>query len=72
MRFFLGDVHKIEITKGDNVDAESEIHFANSGVALPVRPTTLWHLGNPKCTKAGAWSIICPCDCKVCPLCISL
>ena len=26
----------------------------------------------PKCSKAGAWSITCPCDCKVCPLCISV
>ena len=73
--FFVGDVHQIEICKGDNVDAESEIHFAMSGVAPAVRPTTLWHLlnkapawGSPKCTKAGAWSITCPCDCKVCLL----
>ena len=33
--FFVGDVHRIEITKGDNVDAESEIHFTISGVAPP-------------------------------------
>ena len=73
--FFVGSVHKIEICKGDNVDAESEIHFAMSGVSPLVRPTTLWHLLNtapawrsPKCTKAGAWSITCPCDCKVCLL----
>ena len=75
MLFFVGSVHQIEIRKGDNVDAESEIHFAMSGVAPPVRPTTLWHLLNtapywqsPKCTNAGAWSITCPCDCKVCLL----
>ena len=62
--FFVGSVHQIEVGKGDNVDAESEIHFAMSGVAPPVRPTTLWHLVNtapacrsPKCSKAGAWSI---------------
>ena len=73
--FFVGNVHHIEIFKGDNVDAESEIHFAISGVAPPVRPTTLWHLLNtapawrlPKCSKAKAWSITCPCDCKVCLL----
>ena len=65
----------IEICKGDNVDAESEIHFAMSGVAPPVRSTTLWHLVNsapawrsPRCSKARAWSITCPCDCKVCLL----
>ena len=46
MLFFVGSVHQIEICKGDNVDAESEIHFAMSGVAPPVRPTTLWHLVN--------------------------
>ena len=51
MLFFVGLVHQIEITKGGNVDAESEIHFAISGVAPPVRPTTLWHLGN----TAPAW-----------------
>ena len=33
--FFVGNVHEIEICKGDNVDAESEIHFAKSGVAPP-------------------------------------
>ena len=61
--FFVGDVQKIEITKGNNLDEESQIHFAVSGVAPSlVRPTTLWHLLNitpawrpPKCTKAGAW-----------------
>ena len=70
--FFVGNVHRIEICKWDNVDAESEIHFAISGVAPPVRPTTLWpHLNTapawrlPKCLKAGAWSITCPCDCKL-------
>ena len=31
--FFVGNVHRIEICEGDNVDAESEIHFAMSGVA---------------------------------------
>ena len=75
MLFFVGSVHQIEICNGDSVDAESEIHFAMSGVAPPVRPTTLWHLVNtaptwrlPRCAKAGAWSITCPCDCKVCLL----
>ena len=73
--FFAGNVHQMEICKGDNVDADSEIHFAMSGVAPPVRPTKLGHLLNaarawrsPKCTKAGAWSITCLCDCKVCLL----
>ena len=81
MLFFFGLVHQIEITKGNNVDAEQEIHFAISGVAPPpppVRPTTLLHLGNtaptlrpPKCTRTRAWSIACPCDCNVCAPCIS-
>ena len=35
MRFFVVILHPIEICKGDNVDAESEIHFATSGVATP-------------------------------------
>ena len=35
---FVGDVHEIKFTKGDNVDAESEIHFAISGVAPPPPP----------------------------------
>ena len=75
MLFFVGSVHQIKNCKGDNVVAESEIHFAISGVAPPVQPTTLWHMLNtapawrsPKCTKAGAWSITCPYDCKVCLL----
>ena len=58
--FFVGNVHEMEICKGDNVDADSEIHFAMSGVAPQVRPTTMWHLLNrapawlpPKCTKLG-------------------
>ena len=75
MLFFVGSVHQVEVCKGDNVDAESEIHFAMWGVAPPGRPTTLWHLANtapawrsPRCSKAGAWSITCPCDCKVCLL----
>ena len=75
MLFFVGSVHQIEICNGDNVDAESKIHFAMSRVAPPVRPTTLWHLVNtalawrsPGCSKAGAWSITCPCDRKVCLL----
>ena len=37
--FFVEGMHQIEITKGDSVDAESEIHFAISLVAPPVRPT---------------------------------
>ena len=53
--FFVGDVHQIEITKGDNVNAELEIQFDISGIAPPVRPTTLWHLLNTA---------------QVCPLCI--
>ena len=67
MLFFVGSVHQIEIGKGDNDDVESEIHFAMSGVAPPMRPTTLWLLFNtgpawrsPRCTKAGAWSIMYP------------
>ena len=70
-----GDYAPHRDLQGDNVHAESEIHFAMSGSAPPMRPTTLWHLLNtvpawrsPKCTKAGAWSITCPCDCKVCLL----
>ena len=75
MLFFVGSVHQLEVCKGDNVDAESEIHFAMSGIAPPGRPTTLWHLVNtvpawrsPKCARTGAWSITCPCECKVCLL----
>ena len=59
--FFVGNVHQIEICKGDNVNGELEIHFAMSGVSPPMRPTTLWHLLNtaaalrlPKCSKARA------------------
>ena len=73
--FFVGSLHQIEICKGENVDAESEIHFAMSSVAPPLRLTTLWHLLNtaptwrsPKSSKSGAWSITCPCECKVCLL----
>ena len=73
MLFFMGSVHQLEVCKGDNVDAESEIHFAMTGIAPPERPTTLWHLVNtvpawrsPKCAKTGAWSITCPCECKLC------
>ena len=75
MLFFVGSVHQVEVCKGDNVDTESEIHFAMSGVAPPGRPTRLRHVVNtapawrsPRCSKAGAWSITCPCDCKVCLL----
>ena len=73
MLFFVGSVHQLEVAKGGDVDAESEIHFALSGIAPPGRPTTLWHLVNtawrsPKCARTGAWSITCPCDCKVCLL----
>ena len=64
MLFFVGSVHQLEVYKGDNVDAESKIHFALSGIAPPGRRTTLWHLVNtvpawrsPKCAKTGAWSI---------------
>ena len=62
--FFVGDAQQIEITKEDNVNAESEIRFAISGVAPPGRPTMLWHMLNtapawrpPKCTNARAWSM---------------
>ena len=73
MLFFVGSVHQIEVCKGDNAHAESEIHFAMTGIAPPERPTTIWHPANtapawrsPKCAKSGAWAITCPCDCKVC------
>ena len=33
MLFFMGSVHQLEVCKGDNADAESEIHFAMSGAA---------------------------------------
>ena len=75
MLFFVGSVHRIELCKGDSLDAESQIHFAMSGVAPPVRPTTLWQLVNttpawrlPRCSKAGAPSITYPFDYKVCLL----
>ena len=75
MLFLVGSVHQLEVCKGDNVDAESEIHFAMTGIAPPERRTTLWHLVNtvpawrsPKCAKTGAWSITCPCECKMCLL----
>ena len=75
MLFFMGSVDQIEVCKGDNADAESEIHFAMTSIAPPERRTTLWHLANtapawrsPKCAKTGAWSITCPCECKVCLL----
>ena len=75
MLFFVGSVHPLEVCKGDNADAESEIHFAMTGIAPPERPTTLWHLAHtapawrsPKCAKTGAWSITCPRECKVCLL----
>ena len=41
MLFFVGSVHQLEVCKGDNADAESEIHFAMTGIALPEQPTTL-------------------------------
>ena len=70
--FCVGNVHQIENPKGNNVNAESEIHFAISGVAPRVRPTTLRHLPNTppawRCSKAAAWSITSPGDCKVCLL----
>ena len=81
MLFFVGSVHMLEVCRGDNADAELEIHFAVTGIAPPERPTTLWHLANtapawrsPKCAKTGAWSITSPCECKVsllvCLLCL--
>ena len=73
--FFVRNVHQIEISKGSPVDAESEMHFAMLSVAPPLRPSTMWHLLNtapvwwlPKCSKARAWSITRPCDCKKCLL----
>ena len=75
MLFFVGSVHELEVCKGDNADAELEIHFAMTGIAPPERPTTLWHVANTapawwlsKCAKSGAWAITCPCECKVCLL----
>ena len=75
MLFFAGSVHQLEVCKGDNANAESEIHFAMTGIAPPERPNTPWHLVNtapawraPKCAKTGAWSITCPRECKVCLL----
>ena len=60
MPFFVGSAHQLEVCKGGNVDAESEIHFAISGIAPPGRRTTLWHLVNtvpawrsPKCARPG-------------------
>ena len=35
MLFFVGSVHQLEVCKGDNVDAESEIHFAMTCIAPP-------------------------------------
>ena len=73
MLFSVGSVHQLEVCKGHNVDAESEINFALSGIAPSSRPTMLSHLVNtvpawrsPKCARTGAWSITCPCECKVC------
>ena len=67
MLFLVGSVHQLEVCKGDSPDAESEIHFAMTGIAPPERPTTPWHLANtapawrlPKCAKTGAWGITCP------------
>ena len=79
--FFVGSVHRLEVGKGDDAVAELEIHFAMTGIAPPGRPTTLRHLANtapawrwPKCLKAAAWVITCPCECKVyllvCLLCL--
>ena len=75
MLFFMGSVHQLEVCKGDNADAESEIDFAMTGIAPPERLSTLWHLvnmvpawGPPKWAKTGACSIICPWECKVCLL----
>ena len=70
---FVGSVVQMEVCKGHNADAESEIHFAMTGIGPPERPTTLWHLANtapawrsPKCAKSRACAIPCPCECKVC------
>ena len=56
MLFFVGSVHQLEVAKGGDVDAESEIHFALSGIAPPGRPTTLWHL----VSTVPAWRGGCP------------
>ena len=71
MLFFVGS-HQLEVCKGDNADAESEIHFTMTGLAPPGGLTTLWHLAktapawrSPKCAKSGAWAITSPCECKV-------
>ena len=73
MLFFAGMVHQLEVTKDETVNEREAINFAILGVSPPVQPTTLWHLGNtdpawrsPKCTRAKAWSINCPCDCQMC------
>ena len=44
MLLFVGSVHQLEVCKGDNADAESETHFAMTGI-LPRR-------GRPRC---GIW-----------------
>ena len=69
---FVGSMNHIEIYKGNNVDAELEIHSPCQALPPPVRPTTLWHLLStapawrlPRCSKARAWSLTCPCYCKV-------
>ena len=41
MLFFVGSVHQVEVCKGDNAYAESEIQFAMTGIAPPERPTTV-------------------------------
>ena len=64
--FFVGNVHQIVICKGNNVDAESKIPFAISGVAS--RGAADHVVASPKCSKAGGWSITVPCDCKLCLL----
>ena len=35
MLFFVGSVHQLDVCKGDNADAESEIHFAMTGHCPP-------------------------------------
>ena len=46
MLFFVRSVHQLEVCKGNNVDAESEIHFAMTGISSPEQPTTVPHLVN--------------------------
>ena len=50
MLFFVGSVHKLEVSKGNYADARSEVQFAMTGIAALEQPTTLWHLASPTLT----------------------